>query len=183
MNTLLYCYRSGVVNNMLGLGLAGVFVRPLTSPPLTLATFPYEHLAGQDLVYFALHGRSYDPNHLYGDDGQIAISVELLRLKAPAMKGAIVVLEGCYGALTAFPTAFHTLGAAAVISSRTATYDRRWRIGRAGRLGKDLVKALRGGCSVGEAVEEALSRADLETAAGFSWTGDDHAHLREKQRG
>jgi len=144
MRTLIYCYKSGWFNNALGLALAGIFTRPLTCPPLTAETFPYAQLADYDLIYIALHGAP-KAHLLRGDDGIPALDVAGV-LKGPQLRpGAVVILEGCYGAKTPFPQAFLKQGAAAVIASREKTWDKLLTLGTAGRFGSAMVKALRDG--------------------------------------
>lgn len=139
MKTLVYCYKSGWMNNALGLALAGIVTRPWTCPPLTAETFPYQTLAEVDLIYIALHG-SPRARVLRGDDGVPAISVEGV-LDGPELHAA-VILEGCYGAKTAFPHAFMERGARIVIASTKQTFDRRVGLGEVGRAGRDIVRAL-----------------------------------------
>jgi hypothetical protein len=164
MKTLLYCYRSGWINNALGLLQAGIVTRPLTCPPLTAETFPYERLADVDLIYIALHG-SPKGMALYGDGNLPALSVEGI-IDGPELHG-VVILEGCYGAKTAFPQAFMARGAGMVISSRERTFDRRYGLGEAGRMGRDLVRALRAGKDLRTALRgefEALVRNESKEA-------------------
>jgi len=149
VKTLVYCYRSGMINNMFGLMQAGIVTHPLTSPPLTAETFPYERLADADLIYIALHGAAKGCR-LYGDGKLAALSVEGI-LAGPELHG-VVIMEGCYGAKTAFPRAFVERGARMVISSREKTFDRRYGLGEAGRIGRDLVRALRDGRDVRSAL-------------------------------
>jgi len=151
MKALIYCYRSGWVNNALGLALAGIFTRPLTSPPLTAGTFPYARLADYDLIYIALHGAPKS-RVLRGDEGIPALDVEGVLAGPRLREGAVVILEGCYGAKTPFPRAFKERGAAAVIASREQTFDFRRRLGDAGRAGLAVVKALRAGMTPEQAV-------------------------------
>lgn len=144
MKALIYCYRSGWVNNALGLALAGIFTRPLTSPPLTAGTFPYARLADYDLIYIALHGAPKS-RVLRGDEGIPALDVEGVLAGPRLREGAVVILEGCYGAKTPFPQAFMERGAHAVIANRDATFDKRITLGRAGTAGSAMVRALRAG--------------------------------------
>jgi len=153
MKALIYCYRSGWVNNALGLALAGIFTRPLTSPPLTAETFPYARLAKVDLIYIALHGAP-KARLLHGDDGIPALDVDGV-LNGPSLRpGAVVILEGCYGAKTPFPQAFKERGARAVISSAKRTWDKPRMLGTAGRLGSMMVKALLQGAAPEAVVPE-----------------------------
>lgn len=151
MKTLVYCYRSGWINNAMGLLQAGILTRPLTCPPLTAESFPYERLGEADLIYIALHGTP-KAHTLYGDDGRPALMVEGV-LVGPELH-ASVVLEGCYGAKTAFPRAFMERGARMVVASGARTFDRRVGLGSAGRAGRDIVQALACG---GEVTALALS--------------------------
>jgi hypothetical protein len=139
VRTLVYCYRSGWINNALGLLQAGIVVWPLTSPPLTAETFPYERLGEVDLIYMALHG-SPKAHTLYGDGEVPALRVDGI-LGGPELH-ATVILEGCYGAKTAFPRAFMERGARIVIASTKQTFDRRVGLGEVGRAGRDIVRAL-----------------------------------------
>lgn len=145
MKALVYCYLSGMINNALGLLQAGIVAWPLTCPPLTAETFPYERLAEVDLIYIALHGTP-KAHTLYGDDGRPALLVEGV-LTGPELH-ANVVLEGCYGAKTAFPRAFMERGARMVVASGIQTFDRRIGLGSAGRAGRDIVQALVSGRDV-----------------------------------
>lgn len=154
MKTLIYCYRSGWFNNALGLALAGIFTRPLTCPPFTAETFPYEHLGAVDLIYIALHGAP-KARMLRGDDGTPALDVDGI-LSGPQLRdGAVVILEGCYGAKTPFPKAFMERGARAVVASGEQTFDYRRKLGEAGRAGLAVVRALRAGMTPDEAVRAA----------------------------
>jgi len=166
MKTLVYCYREGMINNLFGLMQAGIVTRPLTSPPLTAETFPYERMAEADLIYIALHG-SPKGRVLYGDGDIPALSVEGI-IDGPELHG-VVILEGCYGAKTAFPRAFVARGAKMVISSRERTFDRRYGLGEAGRMGRDLVRALREGKDLRTALRgefEALVRDESKEVPG-----------------
>lgn len=145
MKALLYCYRSGKINNALGLARARVFAIPLTSPPLTAETFPYAQLGEAELIYIALHG-SPKSRMLYGDAQIPALSVDRI-LDGPALHAA-VILEGCWGAKTPFPRAFIERGARMVIASHTQTVDWRFGLGEAGRIGSALVRALAAGQDV-----------------------------------
>lgn len=147
MKTLIYCYRSGWFNNAFGLALAGIFTRPLTCPPLTAETFPYAQLAEYELIYIALHGAP-KMRLLRGDDGIPALDVDGV-LNGPQLQpGAIVILEGCYGAKTPFPRVFKERGAAAVIASRDATFDKRITLGRAGAACSAIVRRVRAGMDI-----------------------------------
>ena len=141
MRTLLYCYRSGWINNVLGLALAGIMTKALTCPPLTAETFPYTQLGEVELIYIALHG-SPKSRVLYGDNNIPALRVENVLTGPLLLPGAAVILEGCYGAKTAFPKAFLERGARVVIASQEKTLDRRIGLGAAGRIGSLLVKTL-----------------------------------------
>ena len=72
--------------------LAGV--RPLTSPPITLATFDPRLLDGQDLVTFKLHGLDGQP-YWYGDGGITACSAD--QLAQARLPGALVFVANCWG--------------------------------------------------------------------------------------
>jgi len=136
---------------MLGLAMAGIVARPLTCPPLTADAFPYERLAEADLIYIALHGGP-KARVLYGD-GQIpALTIEKIT-DGPSMH-AVVILEGCYGAKTAFPQAFLQKGASAVIGSTQQTFDRRIGLGPAGHTGMKIARRLRDGLSPVDAVRD-----------------------------
>ena len=179
MKTLLYCYRSGIMNNWLGLALAGVLTRPLTCPPLDAGSVPYERLREMDLLYIALHG---DPSRsrdvLYGDDWRPALEADQIA-EGQRLDGLIVILEGCWGAATAFPAVFEALGAT-VAAARAPTWDKRVGLGRAGRLGMALVRGLRKGKPMGEALTEAKQRVDQATAESFCVVGDGMARLRAR---
>jgi hypothetical protein len=153
VKALLYCYRSGVVNNVLGLALAGVFTKPLTCPPLTATTFPYERLGEVDLIYIALHGAP-GWEVLRGDDYIPALDVARV-LSGPRLReGCTVILEGCYGARTPLPAAFYEMGAVVVIASEQQTWDRKRGLGRAGKAGSAMVRALMGGADAESVVVE-----------------------------
>ncbi|OQA19153.1 MAG: hypothetical protein BWY63_01811 [Chloroflexi bacterium ADurb.Bin360] len=153
MKALVYCYKSSVLNNWLGLALAGIMTRPLTCPPLTAETFPYARLAEVDLVYIALHGTP-KARVLLGDAEIPALDVEGI-LAGPRLRdGTVVILEGCYGAKTPFPRAFIERGATAVISSGKRTWDKLRSLGPAGRLGSVMVRALLHGASPEAAAPE-----------------------------
>lgn len=141
MKALVYCYRSGWTNNLLGLARAGVVALPLTCPPLTAETFPYERLADADLIYIALHG-SPGWRTLRGDNDIPALDVDRVLAGPQLRPGCKVVLEGCYGARTPFPAAFYARGAAVVVASDEKTWDRRRRLGRAGKAGSNIVRKL-----------------------------------------
>ena len=151
MRTLVYCYRSGQLNNWLGLVKACVFPSVLTSPPLTAETFPYERLGERDLIYIALHGLP-GRDVLWGDNQVVALDATRIAVGPRLRKGAVVILEGCYGLKTPFPEAFLERGAAAVIGSPVKTFDKLRGLGQAGRAGSALVKALRQGQPVAKAV-------------------------------
>ena len=159
---LIYSYRSGAVNNWLGLALAGMPTRPLTCPPLDAATFPYARLAEADLVYIALHG-SPGARMLYGDANNPALDARRIET---VKRGAVVILEGCYGLETFFPQAFLMAGASAVLASRDATWDRRWRLGPAGRAGLAMLRALRAGKTAGDALTAARQFGDTWAVRG-----------------
>ncbi len=144
MRTLIYCYKSSALNNWLGLALAGIMTRPLTSPPLTADTFPYARLADYDLIYIALHGAPKS-RLLKGDADIPALDVDGILAGPQLRDGTVVILEGCYGAKTPFPQAFIARGATAVIANRERTWDKLRSLGPAGHLGSAMVKALRAG--------------------------------------
>ena len=152
--TLLYCARSWRVSATLTLAAAGRLARPLTCPPLTEETFPYERLAVARLAYVRLHGLPQQP-YLYGDDWLTAMSARRLR-GGPRLQGTVVILEGCFGAGMA--EVFVEMGAAAVVANDGETVNRTLRLGPAGWFGRDVVKALDGGACVGRAVEWAKGR-------------------------
>lgn len=144
MRALIYCYRSGWLNNALGLALAGIVARPLTCPPLTAETFPYERLAEVDLVYIALHG-SPKARVLRGDNEVAALSLARLEDGPRLERQPVVILEGCYQAETRFPAAFLAKGARAVFASPERTFDRRLGLGTAGKAGLEIVRRLQAG--------------------------------------
>ena len=146
MKALVYCYKSSVLNNWLGLALAGIMTRPLTCPPLTAETFPYARLAEAELIYIALHGTPKS-RLLRGDESIPALDVDGILAGPQLQPGAVVILEGCYGAKTPFPRAFIERGARAVISSPKRTWDKPRMLGTAGRLGSTMVRALLQGAS------------------------------------
>jgi len=152
VKALIYCYRSGWLNNALGMALAGIVARPLTCPPLTAETFPYERLAEADLIYIALHG-SPRARVLRGDEQIPALALERVQ-DAPRIAGAIVILEGCYQAETLFPQAFLARGARAVFASPERTFDRRLGLGAAGKAGLEIVRRLRAGASPDAAAQD-----------------------------
>ena len=69
-------------------------VQPLTSPPLTLATFDPQVMAGADVVFFKLHGLEGQP-FWYGDNGITACSAE--QIAGSPLKGAFVFIANCFG--------------------------------------------------------------------------------------
>lgn len=139
MRVMLYCYRSGVINNSLGIIRAGVIPRPIfTSPRLTAETFPYAELEKVDVAYICLHGLPNIPSDLFGDNMVRALTVKPIRhLKLNGLK---VILEGCYGLATNFPQAFLDAGAAFVIGSKEPTQDYLMWLGDAGKVGSDLLR-------------------------------------------
>ncbi len=152
MKALIYCYRSGMLNNLLGRALAGIVARPLTCPPLTADTFHYETFAGMDLIYIALHG-SPRARVLRGDEQIPALALERVQ-DGPRLDGAIVILEGCYQAETLFPQAFLERGARAVFASPEQTFDRRLGLGAAGKAGLEIVRRVRAGASPDAAAQD-----------------------------
>jgi hypothetical protein len=153
MKALIYCYASSALNNWLGLALAGIMTRPLTSPPFTAETFPYTRLADYDLIYIALHGAPKS-RLLKGDADIPALDVDGILAGPQLRDGTVVILEGCYGAKTPFPRAFIERGATAVISSGKRTWDKPRMLGTAGRLGSAMVRALLHGASPEAAAPE-----------------------------
>lgn len=138
---LVYCAKRWKVSTWLT--VAPVFrARFLASPPLDGHTFPYRELGDCDLVYIRLHGVPEQP-YLLNDRWDTAFSVENLCASEVDLGGVIAFLEGCHGALTGFPEAFLDLGAAAVVSSKYETKNRRFTLGEAGKYGKRLLKGLR----------------------------------------
>ena len=92
--------------------LAGV--RPLTSPPITLATFDPRLLDGQDLVTFKLHGLDGQP-YWYGDGGITACSAD--QLAQARLPGALVFVANCWGgAQSPMIQALLAAGAAAIVT-------------------------------------------------------------------
>ncbi len=152
MRALLYCYKSGLINNVLGLALAGVVTRPFTSPPLDAESFPYARLANADLIYIALHGMP-GKGVLWGDEMLPALDVHGVSGGPDMRPGAVVILEGCYGAKTPFPQAFKERGAAAVFASRDETFDKRFTLGKAGTAGNLMVRRLRAGMAIERVVD------------------------------
>lgn len=153
MKALIYCYRSGWVNNVLGLVMAGIVARPLTCPPLTAETFPYEQLAEVDLIYIALHGVPR-ARVLCGDEQIPALALEGVQDGPRLDRMPVVILEGCYQAETAFPAAFLAKGARAVFASPQRTFDRRWGLGTAGKAGLGIVRRLQAGYAPDEAARD-----------------------------
>ena len=144
MKTLLYCYRSGVVNNALGLIKARVLPQSvLTAPPLTADTFPYHELEGIDLAYIVLHGVPGFRDVLFGDHNTLALHAG--RINGLNLVGLSVVLEGCNGLKTNFPQAFLDAGARVVVASAEPTYDYLVGLGEAGRVGSRVVSRIRDG--------------------------------------
>ncbi len=153
MKALIYCYKSGWLNNLIGLALAKAPALPLTCPPLTADTFPYARLGEVDLIYIALHGTPGTPT-LWGDEGIPALTVAGV-LAGPQLRPSCrVVLEGCYGARTPFPAAFYERGAQIVVASDYKTWDRRRGLGRAGRAGSAVVKKLLAGVTAPDEIAE-----------------------------
>lgn len=180
MKALLYCYRESAWNNWLGLARAGVLCRPMTAPPLSDQTVPYDRLREVDLVYIALHGSPSQPEMLFADAAMKApaFSGAFLSTVAPSMAGSVVILEGCWGLATIFPEIFQDLGVAAVIASQKPTYDRLRGLGSAGALMSRVVGALRRGAPVGAALERAKHKVDKRRRQGFEIVGDSAARLR-----
>jgi hypothetical protein len=180
MKALLYCYRESAFNNWLGLARAGVLCRPMTAPPLSDQTFPYDRLRDVDLVYIALHGSPAQTEMLFADAAmtQPAFSSAFLSTVAPSMAGSVVILEGCWGLATIFPEIFQDLGASAVIASQKPTYDRLRGLGSAGALMSRVVGALKRGAPVGEALERAKNKVDKGRDQGFVIVGEPTSRLR-----
>ena len=153
MKALVYCYRSGWMNNVVGLALAGIVARPLTCPPLTAETFPYVRLGEVDLIYIALHGVPR-ARVLHGDEQIPALSLAGVQEGPRLLDGAIVVLEGCYQAETLFPQVFLERGARAVFASPERTFDRLFGLGEAGKAGMAIVRRMRAGLAPDDAAQD-----------------------------
>lgn len=167
MKTLVYCYRSGWINNAVGLLQAGILTRPLTCPPLTAESFPYERLGEADLIYIALHGTPR-ARVLRGDEQIPALALERVQ-DGPRLDGAIVILEGCYQAETLFPQAFLARGARAVFANPEQTFDRRLGLGAAGKAGLEIVRRLRAGAAPDVAAQDSgfLAFVGTDINGGF----------------
>ncbi len=168
---LLYCARSWIVNNWLGLLLAGVVTRPLACPPFTDETFPYDRLCKVKAAYIALHGEVDQPGVLFGDERAPAtgdyrripaLSARRIR-EGGRLKGLVVFLEGCNGMRTEFPEAFLSQGAAAVVGSVSETFDMTLTLGPAGVFGREFVRGLRRGMTVAGALVMAQARSGVLT--------------------
>ncbi len=68
-------------------------VEPLTWPPLTTNTFDPRVLAGQDVIYFDLHGAKAQPVWL-DNNGRVAITAQQIR--SVNLSGATVIALNCF---------------------------------------------------------------------------------------
>lgn len=182
MKTLLYCYRSSIFNNWLGLVQVRIFPRVLTCPPTTAVNFPVRKLAAVDLFYLVLHGYKGDRTNLYGDprskndtrrsNRYFGLTTEAL-LALQMKPGSIVFMEGCWGLETSFPDFFLQHGASAVIASDKFTKDDTRRLGDAGKFGQAFVHAMKNGFSVRWAMSYARDKhKDTMAAKSFYVKGE-----------
>jgi hypothetical protein len=88
MRVFAYCAESfaGITKRAAG-------VTPLTSPPVSAATFQPAQLHGYDLLYFDLHGKPND-SQWYGDFGLPALTAQ--QIESSVLDGALVFAANCY---------------------------------------------------------------------------------------
>ena len=130
---------------------------PITSPPITIATFDPTWMEGKRLLYFKLHGYPDQPDW-YGLDQHgykmSALSPDLVR--QADLSGAIVVAAVCYGAGSDMQKAFFEAGVCAFFGSFKEVRGREDRPGEVDLLTKYLLSILSRGQ---QDLSQALARA------------------------
>jgi len=152
-------------------------VKPVTSPPLTLAEFPKGLLDGYDFYYFKLHGLADQP-FWYGDDFITAMATDTI--VDARMSGAVVFVANCYLPESPMLWALLRAGARAVIGGPGENYARPNRVDGADLLGLWLRAGLLLGLSVEKAYRAAMlrvkamkpGRAKSDTLAFRVWRPD-----------
>lgn len=157
MNIFAYCaygFQSSV--------LKAAGVRPVLSPPITMANFNPLWLQGHDLIYFKLHGLEGQP-FWYNERWETAISAQQIR--QATLGGAVVFVANCYLPESPMLAALLTAGAGAVIGGSGPNFAR-----AAGIEGADLLGLwVRRLMTLGLEVERALRMAKRVVRA---WPGD-----------
>ncbi|MBU0494099.1 MAG: hypothetical protein KKA73_04915 [Chloroflexi bacterium] len=87
MRVFAYCAQSFAATTRAAAGVA-----PLTSPPLTGATFDPRWLAGYDLLYLDLHGQPGQPTW-WGDE---AVALTAAQIQTTDLTGAVVFAVNCH---------------------------------------------------------------------------------------
>lgn len=148
--------------------------RPFTSPPLVAQTIDLNKLIAP-IVYIRLHGIPGQP-YLYGDPGwQTAVSAE--QIAAVNWKGALVFMEGCYGAMLA--NSFLQGGATAVAGAGKSTWGRRYFIGPSSKVGSEWLRLIRRGETMGVSLYKATKTVPRPFSDGWSVMGDEGARLKD----
>ena len=135
---------------------------PLTSPPLGPENFPVEQLAGDDVLYFKLHGLAQEPRW-YGvrnDVWQDALDLTNIS-QAPDLSGAVVFAQACYAETSPMIQALLDAGASAVVETHIKLTAGRWKPYQSDWLGRYFLTQL----GQGKSVELALNRAHIDALA------------------
>lgn len=123
-------------------------VRPLSAPPVRLATFDPAVLSGAGLLYVCLHGLPGQP-FWYGSTWETAVSAD--QIDRADLRGAVVYLAGCYGQ-GPMTDALLAAGAAAVVGDSDLTHAGYFLPTGSNGLGRLFVRALRAGLSAADAL-------------------------------
>lgn len=131
----------------------------VTSPPLTGATFDYCLLEQADIVYLRLHGIAEQP-YLYGQGHRgawlTALSLECFKRSKLSLPGNLIFFEGCFAGQTGIPDALLAAGAREIVVSDGETFNRRIRVGPAGKVGEVALLAWMTKRNVEEAVKREI---------------------------
>lgn len=145
-------------------------ILPVTSPPISAATFDLAWLEWQDLIYFRLHGW---PGRVgwfgEGVDGGEVLALTPVQLGMAHLDGAICVVANCYGADDdPMVAALYRAGARAVIGGHGPNVAAARRVVGADLLAKWIILGLRLGFGVEGALRGARARLRLT-----SWRDSD----------
>jgi len=166
MTIAVYCARPWWFSTWLTTG-----VRPLTSPPLVAEVLDIRILE-KPIVYLRFHGIN-GADLLLNDEQQVALTGT--QVQAGRFTDSLVFLEGCYGDELA--DEFLAAGASAVVGATQSTYGRRWRIGPSSKVGREWLRRVKRGRSVGDALKAAIQTVPPRFASGWRIQGDQGAIL------
>ena len=153
-------------------------VEPLTSPPMHFEQFSPGLLAGQDLLYFALHGLPDQP-YWYGDDYLTAMSTDaFLHLD---LSRTVVFVACCHFTAGPFLPAIQACHPRALIAGNGENYARTETLVGANLLGFFLRRALAAHVPPNLALASARYRLFLHTNRLRANTNDRPLDARTNQ--